>query len=128
MVAMYAKISYENAFSFYTTLITQIKSSGLLDEKTSLAICGSPDKYIYKLQDLNNKHMPILPLIYIPYKQNFMKYYLGFDVPIVSLEEKVAISKRKEFQQMDIYPNQKSISKIGNIIVVKLSDNIKNDQ
>ncbi len=128
MVAMYARISYENAFSFYTSLITQIKSSGLLDEKTSLAICGSPDKYIYKLQDLNNKHMPILPLIYIPYKQNFMKYYLGFDVPIVSLEEKVAISKRKEFKQMEIYPNPKSISKIGNIIVVKLNENINNDQ
>ena len=72
--------------------------------------------------------MPILPLIYIPYKQNFMKYYLGFDVPIVSLEEKVAISKRKEFKQMEIYPNPKSISKIGNIIVVKLNENINNDQ
>lgn len=126
VTAMRTKLLYDHTFSFYTTLVTQIKSSGLLDGQSKLAICGRTDQF---LCDIKKKY---------PYrtwytgegvnnysKQNFVRFLLGFDIPAASAGEKGKIVASDGFKEMPIYPDEGSIRKFGNVIVVKFSHEVK---
>ena len=123
VTAMRTKILFDHSFSFYTTLVTQIKSSGLLDDQSKLAICGKTDQFLY---DMKRKYPDWM---YYPgegvnnySRQNFIRFLLGFDIPSVLQAEKQEIVSTKEFQAMPIYPYEGSIRKFGDVIVVKFSD------
>ena len=55
-------------------------------------------------------------------RYNFLRIYLGINVPYISDEEIEEIKGTNEFLEMNIYPNKDSIKNINNIWVVKLCD------
>lgn len=125
ILAMRIHVMYENAYSFYTTLVTQIKESDLLEEDSRLSICGAAEKFIYQVDDIPDKNFFPLPLlIHANHRYEFIKYFIGFDIPTVSLEEKKKIVETDEFKSMNIYPYKGSIHKINNVIVVKFSEEV----
>lgn len=126
VTAMRTKLLYDHSFSFYTTLVTQIKSSGMLDGQSKLAVCGETNQFLYNMKGKFPQWTKYAGSGVNNYsKQRFIRLLLGFDIPSVSLEEKQEIVSTKEFQAMPIYPYEGSIRKFGDVIVVKFSDEVK---
>lgn len=55
-------------------------------------------------------------------RDNFIRMYLGFELPTVTSEEKEQIMKTAVYQDMPSYPTAGCIRKIGDIWIVKLCD------
>lgn len=122
------KLSYENTYSFYTSLVTRIENIQGFDENTKVALIGNykgemlndNSKYFEELDDFTGIFSNT-ELINAYSKENFIKYYIGVDLNYATEEEIEKISSLEEFINMDIYPYDNSIKKIDNIIVVKFS-------
>ena len=121
---LHLHLRYENAASFYTSLVADIKMTPGFDEHTRLAIVGEyrqPDYYSHQFE-----HLHAITGIYgfVPdsYSKNyFMEYYMGFPIPFASEEEIQQIQSTPEFEAMAVYPYYGSLQKTGDILVVKLS-------
>ena len=119
-------LRYENMYSLYTSLITQIKTSGLLDdEDTKIAIIGESVEMQtnnYELCKSNDigvfGEASLRPYSYA----KFIKYYIGFDAEFATDEEIEQIAQTDEFKNMERYPYYGSIQKIDDYLVVKFSD------
>lgn len=55
-------------------------------------------------------------------RDNFIRYYVGFNVLKLSEDEKKKIAETQEFKEMPDYPSEGSIRKIDNVWVVKLCE------
>ena len=114
------QLAYENAFSFYTSVITQVKQTEGFDENSKLALVGDADELLYTDTTGNNNIMGVdKSLINVYSRDRFIKYYIGFDISFATEEEIDAIKNSAEFASMSRYPYYGSVSKIGNTIVVK---------
>lgn len=119
------QLSYEQAASYYTTMITQIKSvDGYRDDmKVVFSGLDIVDKTLYRNEIMNTFSMSgrddALAEAYS--KQNFIRYYCGFDAETADIDVLSEISKTK-LAQMPSYPNAGSIQVMDDVVVVKLSD------
>lgn len=123
------KLSYENAYSFYTTLVTRIESTHGFNENTKVAIIG-----YYNGGELNNNSIAFSDLddftgilsnyeiINAYSKENFIKNYIGVDFNYATSKEINELIANDEYKNMSIYPYDNSIKLIDNIIVVKFSE------
>lgn len=121
---LYLYLNYENAYTFYSTLVADIKMMPEFDENTKLAIIGEATlPEYYELQFADTRSITGLCGFTINcYSQSrFLEYYLGFSIPSASQEEIDAISASAEFEQMAVYPYYGSMQMFGDILVVKLS-------
>lgn len=116
------KLQYENAYSFYTGLVTQVKQTQGFDAETELAIIGHQDNLLHTFPELDTELLmgPAKDLVNIYSRENFIKYYLGFDIPFASEDELAVLSEDPRVQQMAEYPYYGSVEKIDDFIVVKL--------
>lgn len=117
-------LRYENACSFYTSLIADLKMMPEFDENTKLAVIGTYDEPDYYLEEFYfSDHITgtdgFLPDSYS--KERFTEYYLGFTIPFASDEEIAEIAASEEYAEMAVYPYYGSMKMIGDICVVKLS-------
>lgn len=117
-------LRYENAYSFYTSLVADIKMTPGFNEDTKLAVIGTwqePSFYLEKFpfSDHVTGTDGFLPDIYS--KDRFLEYYLGFPIPMASEEEIAAITATPEYEEMARYPYYGSLQLIDDILVVKLS-------
>lgn len=117
-------LRYENAYSFYTSLVADIKMTPGFDENTKLAVIGTyqePDYYLeqFPFSDHITGTDGFLPDIYS--KDRFVEYYLGFPIPFASDEEIAVIAASDEYAEMAVYPYYGSLKLIGDTLVVKLS-------
>lgn len=118
-----ATLSQQQLISYYTTLITQIKSIDGYSDNYPIMFINE-----YKIKDRTIQNIKELQLIKAyPYKntttlinnhawKEFMKYWLGYS-PIISKNKKIKYSA--EVRDMPSYPSQGAIKKINNVIVVK---------
>ncbi len=131
--AVYLKLylQYENTYSFYSTLLTQVQSMPEFTKDTKLSICGwynnseyyQSHNYLQEKFSMTNGIAGASGIHIDSYSRRaFMEYYLGFSIPAPTSEEKEAIIASPEFAQMPIYPYYGSIRVFGDTIVVKLSD------
>ena len=115
-------LQYENAYSFYTSLMAQVKQTEGFDEDTKLALIGKQDNLLHQFPELDTELLlgPSRDLVNIYSRENFIKYYLGFDIPFATEEELAALSGDARIQEMAEYPYYGSVKKIENYMVVKL--------
>jgi len=115
-------LTYENAYSFYTSLVTQIKMRPEFDQNTKVALIGRADNYIYEAEEFGDSQiMGIDEVMINAYsKEEFIKYYIGFDIEFASEEQKIQLAATKQFKEMPEYPYYGSIQKIEDYIVVNL--------
>jgi len=59
-------------------------------------------------------------LINIYSRENFLRRYMGTDIPLADVETVAALEKSEEFMAMAEYPYYGSVKKIDDCIVVKL--------
>jgi len=122
MTYLKLQLQYENAYAFYNSLMTQVKETEGFDEETELAIIGRQDNLLHTFPQLDTELLmgPNKELVNIYSRENFIKYYLGFDIPFASEEKTAALSEDERVASMAEYPYYGSVQKIDDCIVVKL--------
>lgn len=122
MTYLKLKLQYENAYSFYTSLMAQVKSTEGFDEDSELALIGHQDNLLHSFPQLDTDLLmgPAPDLVNSYSRENFVKNYLGFDIAFASEESLEKLRNDERVQQMAEYPYYGSVEKIDNYIVVKL--------
>ena len=122
MVYLKMDLQYENAHSFYTSLMAQVKDTEGFDENSRLAIIGRQDNLIHRFPELDTELLlgPSRDLVNIYSRENFIRYYLGFDIPFASEEELAMLAEDSRVENMAEYPYYGSVAKIDDFVVVKL--------
>ena len=118
-------LKYENAYAFYTSLITAVKMTPDFDSNSKLALVGEGGHLVHPHSEFDRiKVMSGADGFSVnSYSRDaFIINYIGIDVPFASVSEIEEIKKTSEFVEMEVYPYYGSIRKIGDYIVVKLSD------
>lgn len=114
---------YENSFSFYESIITQVQSTEGFTESSKLAIMGAVDHdSSYLAQFGTGTIYGLCGFKGEAISDEFITYYLGFDVSFASSEEKESLSQDPRYLEMESYPFYGYIQKIDEYIVVKLGD------
>lgn len=124
-VCLHSYLRYENAYAFYTSLITQVKSTPGFDSDSRLALVGVGEELVHPYTEFNSiKGMsgadgfPVNSYS----KDAFIMNYIGIDIPFASVDDINEIKKTKEFKEMEVYPYYGSIRKMDDFIVVKLGE------
>ena len=118
------QLRYENACAFYTSLIADIKMMPEFTEGTRLAVIGTWDDPDFYEENLNFTNILTGVTGFKPdsySKEAFLQYYLGFSIPMASAQEQAQIAASPEYAEMPVYPYYGSLRKIGDTLVVKLS-------
>ena len=116
------KLSFEQAKSYYTTIITQIKSVDGYTDKCKVALVGSDiqDETLYRNNVMDRLMMTgrDATIAEAYSREYFIKYYCGFDAQYVSIDD----LSEDIIKEMPVYPSDGSIQMVDNVVVVKLSE------
>lgn len=117
-------LRYENAYSFYTSLMADLRAQPSFTPDSKLALLGTysdPAFYEEKFPQLTEITgvKGFLPDSYS--RDRFLEYYIGLSIPFASDEETETLSRLPEVRDMPVYPYHGSIAAFGDTIVIKLS-------
>ena len=115
-------LQYENAYSFYSVLLSRAENAEGFDEDSKLAIIGCQDNALTDLSGLDTGYIMGVnhDLINIYSRENFLRRYLGSDIPLASEAEAEKLAATEEFAKMAEYPYYGSVKMIDGFVVVKL--------
>ncbi|MDO5445398.1 MAG: glucosyltransferase domain-containing protein [Eubacteriales bacterium] len=118
-------IEYENAYSAYTTILSDMQSlpdykaeykialAGVLPEGDFMENFGLTDENsVFGVSSFRNNYS----------RNELIQQYLGYDVQFASSREVNIIRETEEYKDMPVYPNYGFIRIIDNYVVVKLSE------
>ena len=116
------QLQFENAYAFYTSLSAQIRSTEGFGEDSRLALIGRQDNLLYDFPELDTEEFLGIndDLINVYSRENFFRYYLGFNIPFASDAELETLAEDPRVQSMAEYPYYGSVQKIDDFLVVKL--------
>lgn len=113
------QLEYENAYSFYSTLMAQILETPGMEMYTVIDIVGNTDAGITHFDELDTHGFtgPNEDLVNTYTRASFIKYYLGLDL---NLYREDVIHDFPQYDEMPCYPAEGSIAyqpQEGRIIV-----------
>lgn len=117
---------YRQAYSYYTTIIAQIKMTEGYNANTPVAFVGEiQDPTFPKIAEFDNlKNLAGIPDAYnyinMYSRDRFIKYFCGFNPPMA--DDINAIKSSPQFQAMPSYPDYGSMEIIDETLVIKLGD------
>ena len=118
------KLEYEQAYGFYSTLISRVKSTEGYDADTMLIITGDADEknLLSRTDEIDTSDIVGLMegLINIYSRYDFIKYYIGYDYNPIDWDGWAALDAQDEVARMPVYPYDGSVKKIGDYMVIKL--------
>ena len=116
------ELQYENARAFYTTLAARVQNTEGFDENCVLAILGRQDNLLHSFPEMDTELFMGVnrDLVNIYSRENFIRYYLGLDIPFADEATLEALARDPQVLAMADYPYDGSIRKIGDMIVVRL--------
>lgn len=120
---------YQNhmqTYSYYNTIITQIKMTKEYTANTPIAFIGeTKDPTFPNISEFDNLKnlcgiMNGFDYVNMYSRDKFMRYFCGFAPPLATNLDMIKSSL--EFQDMSVYPNQGSIKIINGTLIVKFED------
>lgn len=116
------KLEYENAYNFYTSLVTRIKMTPDYDEGDMVFITGDAHELLHQTNEIDTSDLVGIMegLINIYSREDFLTYYAGFEPPTFDWAAWDASGAASVIDDMPIYPYDGSVQKIDNFIIVKL--------
>lgn len=116
------KLEYENAYSFYSTLVTRVKSTPGYDRDTMVVISGDAHNLLHESSEIDTSDLVGIMegLINIYSRDDFITYYMGFDPPAVDWEKWDEAGCAEVLSSMPEYPYDGSVVKHGDFIIVNL--------
>ena len=116
------ELSFEQAKSYFTTLITQIKSVDGYTDSCKVAFVGKDiqDETLYRNDVMKRLSMTGRDeaLVDAYSREYFIRYYCGFDTQYVSIDN----LPTDKISEMPIYPSDGSVQMIDDVVVVKLAE------
>ena len=119
-------MEYENTYSLYQSVVTQLQQDPNFNSGSKLALMGKApvssymenfgESRLFGVTDFRNDYS----------RERFIKYYLGFDVEFATAWERRNIREDSRFVEMPEYPYYGYIMRIDDFMVVKLSDQREN--
>lgn len=115
-------LEYENAYSFYSILLARAENTDGFDDAKKLAIIGHQDNAVTTRPEIDLGYItgPSRDLINIYSRENFIRRYLGSEIPLATQAELDALAASADFAEMNEYPYYGSIKIIDDYVVVKL--------
>lgn len=115
-------LQFENAKAFYTVLLARAEATEGFDENCDLAVIGTQDNLLHSFPELDTDLLmgPPKNMINIYSRENFIRRYLGEDIPFAGEEEIERIKNDERFKAMAEYPYYGSVQIIDGHVVVKL--------
>ncbi len=115
-------LQYENAYSYYTSVVTRIGMTEGFDSDCTIALMGRGGAAFYEVGQIDTGDLtgPEKNLLNVYSKERMIRQYLGFDVPFATWEEQLELGKLDEVKAMPEYPYPGSVKRVGNYIVVML--------
>ena len=122
MTYLKMQLQYENAHAFYTVLLTRVTQTEGFDENSRHAVLGEQDNLLRRFDELDTDLLrgPNRDLVNIYSRENFLRFYLGCELPFADEESVRALEHDPLVQAMPEYPYAGSVRKIDDCIVVKL--------
>ncbi|MCR5576202.1 MAG: glucosyltransferase domain-containing protein [Oscillospiraceae bacterium] len=122
MTYLKMQLQYENAHAFYTVLLTQVMQTPGFNENSRLAFLGEQSNLLHRFDELDTELLqgPNRDLVNIYSRENFLRLYLGCDLPFADEESLDTLREDPRVQAMPEYPYAGSVAKIDDFIVVKL--------
>ena len=118
------KLEYEEAYSFYSGLISRVKSTEGYDADTMLIISGdaAEKNLVYHSDEIDTSDIVGLMegLLNIYSRYDFIKYYVGYDYNPIDWDGWGELDKMDEVNKMPLYPYDGSVKKFGDFMVVHL--------
>ena len=116
------KLDYENAYSFYTGLVTRIKACPGFDSDSMVVISGDAENQRFSNEEIDTSDIVGLMegLINIYSRSDFLTYYTGFCPPPTNWAEWEESGAAELLESMPEYPYDGSVQKAGDYILVKL--------
>ncbi len=117
-------LAYENAYSFFTTVLSDIFANPSFDENCKIALIGYTDTFTYPLNEVGDTNVQgaLKSLKNVYSRTAFIQYYLGFFDQYADEQEQWNIVQTDEFKEMPLYPYYGSVRRIGDYMVVKLGE------
>lgn len=117
-------LKYENAFAYYTSVVTTIKNTPGFDENSKLALIGNKNNLEHQHNEFHEIRRIIgtFDITHVYSNYEFVQRYIGFDMPKASNEEINRIVASEEYKNMPEYPYYGSVKAIDDIIVVKFGN------
>lgn len=119
-------LCYENMYSYYSSVATQIKATPGFDEDSKVAFVGyartgfhTKDYFDEMSTDITGTE-GLDPNDYS--RQEFINLFLGIRLPFANEQEIAEIKKTEAFADMAVYPYYGSVQKIGDYVVVKFEE------
>lgn len=117
-------LRYENMYSYFTQMVTQVKMQPNYTSESKVAIVGKNGEKL----NLYNVFGDLCQISFIGAmepdmysRDEFIKYFIGFENELVPRKEiNKYIVETDEFKEMPNYPDSGSIRTIGDYIVVKV--------
>ena len=115
-------LQYENARAFYTVLAGRIEGTEGFDENCSIALIGRQENLLHDFPELDTELFMGVnrELINIYSRENFIRFYLGLDLPFAPESAVEALENDARVLAMAEYPYDGSVQKIDDMIVVRL--------
>lgn len=129
-------IAKTEAMSYYTTMITQIKSTDGYTDDLSVCLLGteSSDTAVYDLSDYYRGdvrgQMTCNRFISMYSRYYFLSVFLGFDSDLIDWEILIQDADDETLEilrKMPVYPDSGSIKVVDNKIIVKISDDYQEE-
>lgn len=118
------QLRYENAYGFYSTLISELHQLPEFDADSRIALIGDyrepeyyDEQFAFTRQITGSRGF--MPDSYS--KERFLEFYMGFPISFATEKETKALATLPQVENMSVYPYYGSIAVIDNVIVVKLS-------
>ncbi len=120
---------YEKTYAMSMRIINELEEQPEYRHGMKVAILGGfPSEEIYPGTDITRKDLIGYFGTDSDYCANstakyaeFMKHYLGVTITQISLEEEIKLTETEEFANMEYFPYEGSVKKIGDVFVVKLN-------
>lgn len=114
-------MQYEQAYSYWNTLITKIKSTDGYQASMEIALIGYPqDSTFYRNDEFASYNMGgrTQDLVNIYCREKFLYRYMGFKP---AFTDDLTAEERSEAESMPLYPDDGSIKVVGNKVIVKMN-------
>ena len=123
--ALCSYLEYENARSFYIELMIRAQQTPGFDESTRLALLGEPGEHILDQRqdfDFGDFTLPGNNIRSRVHAEELLHLYIGWDVPFADEAELAALRESETLAAMPCYPEEGSVVKDGELLILKLSE------
>ena len=113
-------MQFEQAHSFYTSIVTELRQDPDFNEDSVICIVGDNDIFDNAGIDLNNLAGMREGIVGTYSQSEFVRFYLGLTLEVAGWDITDVLAEREEVIQMPPYPYSGSVQKLDGYYVIRL--------